>query len=395
MEPNFIQPRYDSNGFAGIPQRISEKLGSGKYDAVVLFLIDGFGWRFFEKFQQEVFLERIIKQGNVEKLTSQFPSTTAAHMTTIHSGMPVGEHGVFEWYFYEPTLDEVIAPLLFSYAGTSQRDTLKPSGIIAKQLFPKTNIYRTFKQQGIQASVFQHREYTPSTYSDILFKGAKSIGFRTLPEALVNLASELKEIERPAYYFLYFDRIDGIGHEYGPESDQITAEITNFLMTMETVFTGAMQGNKKRILFMLSADHGQVETDPEASIYLNRDPSFHGIEKFLRLNHAGEPIVPAGSARDFFLYVKPEALDEADDFLARRLAGKAEVRKVKEMISEGYFGPSISAQFHSRVGDLVILPYGGEAVWWYEQNKFEQKFRGHHGGLTKQEMEIPLLSWEL
>jgi hypothetical protein len=34
----------------------------------------------------------------------------------------------------------------------------------------------------------------------------------------------------------------------------------------------------------------------------------------------------------------------------------------------------------------------GEAVWWYEKDKFEQRFYGHHGGLTPQEMEIPLLA---
>ena len=32
---------------------------------------------------------------------------------------------------------------------------------------------------------------------------------------------------------------------------------------------------------------------------------------------------------------------------------------------------------------------------WYEPGKFEQKYYGHHGGLTPQEMEIPLLALEL
>jgi hypothetical protein len=61
----------------------------------------------------------------------------------------------------------------------------------------------------------------------------------------------------------------------------------------------------------------------------------------------------------------------------------------------GYFGPVISPKFRARAGDLVILPYRGESVWWFEQDKFEQKFRGHHGGLTKQELEIPLITWEM
>jgi hypothetical protein len=44
----------------------------------------------------------------------------------------------------------------------------------------------------------------------------------------------------------------------------------------------------------------------------------------------------------------------------------------------------------SRLGNLVILPYEQESVWWYEKG-FEQKHYGHHGGLTPQEAEIPLL----
>ena len=62
------------------------------------------------------------------------------------------------------------------------------------------------------------------------------------------------------------------------------------------------------------------------------------------------------------------------------------------MIDQGYFGPSsMSDTFLSRVGNLVILPFAGESVWWYEKDRFEQKYRGHHGGLTRDEMEIPLM----
>jgi hypothetical protein len=65
------------------------------------------------------------------------------------------------------------------------------------------------------------------------------------------------------------------------------------------------------------------------------------------------------------------------------------------MIEAGWFGPQVSPVFRARAGDLVILPYRGEAVWWYEKDKFFQKYYGHHGGLTPQEMEIPLLLWEM
>ena len=56
-----------------------------------------------------------------------------------------------------------------------------------------------------------------------------------------------------------------------------------------------------------------------------------------------------------------------------------------------YFGPGPVAEvFRRRVGNLVVLPYAGESVYWYEKDRFEQKHYGHHGGLTRAEMEIPL-----
>ena len=63
LNSTFIKPRYDEGGFAGIPARIKSAFASGNYDAVVLFLVDGFGWRFFERFQDAPFLKRIAKQG--------------------------------------------------------------------------------------------------------------------------------------------------------------------------------------------------------------------------------------------------------------------------------------------------------------------------------------------
>jgi hypothetical protein len=106
-------------------------------------------------------------------------------------------------------------------------------------------------------------------------------------------------------------------------------------------------------------------------------------------------MVPAGSSRDMFLYIKEGLLDEAKGLLDERLEGRAEVVKAKTLIDEGYFGSVISSEFLGRVGDLVILPYRYESVWWYEKDKFEQKYHGQHGGLTQEEMLVPLIMFEL
>jgi predicted AlkP superfamily pyrophosphatase or phosphodiesterase len=391
--PGYIKPSYDSGGFAGIPARIREQCASGKYDAVVLFLIDGFGWRFFEKFQDAPFLKRLTKNGKVEKLIAQFPSTTVAQLTTIHTGQPVGQSGVYEWFYYEPQLDRIIAPLLFSFAGDDERDTLKGQ-IKARKLYPNQTLYQGLAELGFHSNVFGGYAFTPSSYSNVVMKGADLYAFKTLAEALVNFGIALEMQTKPAFFHFYFEKIDSICHEYGPTAPQAEAEIEAFLLIMDYFFERVFS-HKRKILLLLTADHGACEVNPKTAIYLNTNKRFEGVERFLKTDRRGELLVPAGSARDMFLYVKDEMLAEAQEFLSKRLKGRAEVVQTEWLIEEGYFGPQISPQFRARVGNLVILPHRYESVWWYVKDKFEQRFYGHHGGLTPQEMEIPLLTVEI
>jgi len=394
MHPSFIKPRYDSGGFAGIPNRVTEAFASKKYDAVVLFFIDAFGWRFFEKFQDAPFIKQVAKHGNIEKLTSQFPSTTAAHVTTIHTGLPVGVSGVHEWYYYEPTVDFVIAPLLFSKAGIFERESLRLLGGNANEIFPKGIFYPELKKMGVDSFNFGIRDYMSSTYSKAVMKGSEVRGFKTLSEALINLGFLLEKQTKQTYIQLYFDKIDSLAHEYGATAPQTEAEVQTFLLIMEHYFEKIFKG-KKNVLFLMTADHGIAEVDPNRTIYLNKNLNFHGVEKFIKSNRRGQLIVPAGSARDMFLYIKDDLLDDAQDFLAKRLEGKADVVKTESLIEQGYFGAEISKRFHDRVGNLVVLSYLNETVWWYEKDKFDMTFYGHHGGLTPQEMEPILYSYEV
>jgi predicted AlkP superfamily pyrophosphatase or phosphodiesterase len=393
LNPTFIKPRYDEGGFAGIPNRITNAFASGNYDAVVLFLIDGFGWRFYERFQDAAFIQRIAKRGKIEKLTSQFPSTTAAHVTTIHTGLPVGVSGVHEWLYYEPQLDKVITPLLFSHAGTKVRDTLKRTKIEPSLLYPQGIFYPQLRRMGVTPYVFGGREYTPSTYSNIVMEGAELRGFKTLSESLINLGELIEKQTTPTFVHLYFDKIDALAHEYGPTSPQAEAEIETFLLMMEHYFERIFNG-KKRVLFLMTADHGMSEVDPQTTTYLNTHADFKGFEKFIKTNRKGKLIVPAGSARDMFLYIKDDMLDEAQSVLTRHLEGRADVVKTEALIADGYFGAEVSSRFRERVGNLVVLSYWNESVWWYEKDRFEMKFYGHHGGLTPQEMETILYSYE-
>ena len=64
---------------------------------------------------------------------------------------------------------------------------------------------------------------------------------------------------------------------------------------------------------------------------------------------------------------------------------------VERLLVEGIFGPAPSAALRARLADVVCLPYAGEAVYWLERGRFEQLFHGMHGGLSSDEMEIPLV----
>jgi len=401
MNPSFIKPRYDLGGFAGLPGAILDIFAGGQpypqlstgYDNVVLCFIDGFGWRHFEKFGAHSFLDRFSRSGSAQKLTSQFPSTTSAHFTCIHTGLNVGQSGVFEWNYYEPLLDAMMVPLLFSFSGSAERDQLKATGIDPRSLYPRETLYHKLNALGVKSTLFQHREYTPSTYTNIVFDGASMArGYKSLPETVLNLSQALNEAQGKNYFFLYYDRIDSVSHDYGPSSAQVEAEVDMFLHVMEKQLIGKAKPKGKTLL-LLTADHGQGGVDPATTIYLNR--ALPAFEKYIKTNRKGDLLVPGGSCRDQFLYIREEMLDEVQHLLARELEGRADVVKTEELIAQGYFGPDVSDIFRGRVGNLVVLAYRHESVWWYEKGRFEQNYYGHHGGLTAQEMEIPLLALEL
>jgi predicted AlkP superfamily pyrophosphatase or phosphodiesterase len=193
-----------------------------------------------------------------------------------------------------------------------------------------------------------------------------------------------------AYYFLYYDKIDAVCHTYGPNSRQFEETVDAFLRMMEELFYKKLPGKVEHTLLVLTADHGQVEVDPRRTYYLNKQGL--SIEQYLQTNRRGKLLVPAGSARDMFLHVKEERIDETVALLQKHLEGRAEVYRTEQLVTQHFFGSAQpSREFMTRVGNVVILPYQHESVWWYEGGKFEMHFLGHHGGLTPEEMEIPLL----
>ncbi|GCE11556.1 alkaline phosphatase family protein [Tengunoibacter tsumagoiensis] len=408
----FVRPCYASYCFSSIPATIDFLLTGtpqqtlpldvfGKlptrYKKVVLLFIDSFGWRFFERYSKRYpFLKAFLQDGVVSKMTSQFPSTTAAHVTCIHTGLNVGQSGIYEWSYYEPLVDDMISPLLFSYVNDKfSHETLKRSPQPAAAFFPRQTFYQMLQSKGIESHVFQNENYTTSTYSEIVFRGSQVHPYRTLQEALRSLSQVLlSPTEKPGYYFLYFDKIDTTCHNFGPYSKQLDDAVDVCLRHLNDILYQTVAGKCTDTLLLMTADHGQVEVNPQQTYYLNKQ--IPNISRLFKTNKRGSVMVPAGSARDMFLHVKEEHLTALVPELRQRLDGRAEVYLTQDLIAQQFFGMQPpSSTFLDRVGNVVILPYKHETVWWYEEGKFAMHFQGHHGGLTPEEMEIPFMALSL
>src|SRR4051812_5275596 len=294
--------------FADIPATVERLFGGGERSRVGVVLLDAFGRRFLERHASHPFLRRLA----VTDIPAQFPSTTTAHVTTMHTGRPVGEHGLYEWNVYEPSLGAVVTPLLHARAGDGP-DTLDAD----------PGIFRAgatlYQRLGVASTVLHPAAFSPSTYDGVFAAGAR---LRPYDRLAVGVAAFFDALAAGGYAYLYWDRIDAMGHVHGPGSPEFDAAAVAALDALEAGLR-AVPG----ALLLVTADHGQVAVDPQRVDYL--DELWPALAALLA--HA-----PAGSGRDVFLHTR--AAEEVAAGLAERLGERAEVRLVADLVAEGRFG---------------------------------------------------------
>lgn len=407
----FRRPLPESYSFAGLPSLIKHALtGQGtlglpddvlaglprQYDRVALLFLDAFGWAQVDRFQERSpLLQRFEAEGVVSKLSSQFPSTTTAHISTLTFGMPVGQHGLYEWFLYEPALDRMIIPLWYCFAEEAPPSVLP---LDPRQIAPGATVYQQWAEAGVRSAVAQKREFMSSGAGRFtLAHVAHPLPFDTLADGLDQLASVIEADGGPLFSYLYHADIDKASHDFGPESPEAAAQVELALVQIEERLARRLaRSGRGRTLLLVVADHGQMTVDPERTLYVNE--LIPALERLVKRGAEGRALAPAGSSRDLFLHIKPGEVEEAASLLKAHpaLEGRAEVWTTRELADAGLFGVTSEA-FWRRVGDICVLPYDGQMVWWrdYANPNNPQGFRGHHGGLSPDEMEIPLLALAL
>jgi predicted AlkP superfamily pyrophosphatase or phosphodiesterase len=325
-------------GFAELPARI-EALAR-EHEQLAVVLLDAFGWAFVQRHADHPLLQRL----EIEPIASQFPSTTTAHLTTLYSGLPVEEHGLYEWRTYEPAVGDVIRPILFAPA----RDGDPPLRITPQTMFPFETIF-----QRIDATVLQPEEIANTAYGSVAFAGAVEIvPFRGIERAVAALKT------MPGVTFLYWDRIDALGHKFGPSSPEFVTASLRALDALESIETP----------MLVTADHGQIDVTVTDEL----DMLWPELTRHVRMH-------PAGSARDLFLHVDDPELVVRE--LGARMEGRGEVRLARELF------PDAGPRLIERLADVCVLPAPGRMAALSAAAGPEQAFRGHHGGLTPEESE--------
>ena len=396
MPSNWTFPAYGERSFDLLPATV-ERLLTGapggleldvaalgdRYDHVVLVYFDAFGSSFAERHGDHPFLRDAVA---VERLTSQFPSTTTAHTPTIHSGLPVAEHGLYEWHVLEPSLNRLVTPLLFAFAGDDAIGGLLAAGLRPDEMFPPPLLYQRLAAAGVGVHVAQPAAIADSVSSSGILRGSVVHPFVRPAEGLAAIGMALAAEER-GYGFVYLPDADTLMHHVGPDGDGVAPLFEATLSALD----GAVRGGifPSRTLVLVTADHGMSAVSPERTAYVN--VILPELPDLLVTGADGKPLAPAGSCRDLFLHVRPGLVEHVVGELGAALAGVAEVVAVERLLEQGVFGPEPSARLRDRLAEVVCLPYEGEAVYWLEPGRFEQRFHGQHGGLTATEMEIPLV----
>ncbi len=416
MEPlpdEFVRPRYDSYCLSNVSPTILSLFGVkserptipkpafgdidvDSADRVILILLDGFGYREWLKRSSEGFVKAMTVKGHVRPITTVFPSTTAAALTSLSTGLTPQEHGLPEWFVYFRELDMIIATLPFSPMGDPGRDTL--SGVAdPKILFSGEPFYERLAREGIKSHTFQNRSIADSVYSRMSLKGSETHPYVSSSDLMAMVRRQVEAASSPSFFYVYWSFVDTIEHKFGPNTDESSMEASTISYVIQKGLIERVDSKvAKKTLVIVTADHGQVNVSPKATLYLNR---FRRVVRNFERSAAGNPILPAGSPRDVFLHVSE--VEETRAYLSAKLRGRATTLATEDAMEMGLFGQNRPAKrFQDRVGDLIILPHKKDTIW-YNYRKDLRRIRqyraqsgrfdllGHHGGLSKDEMMIP------
>ena len=102
---------------------------------------------------------------------------------------------------------------------------------------------------------------------------------------------------------------------------------------------------------------------------------------------------PVGETRVPFLYARGDRLDFIKTYMQERLSNSFVTLTREQVLQSGLLGPGpMYVETPHRLGDVIGIARGNHFL---AQNDHHLKLRGRHGGLSPQEMLVPLIGVRL
>lgn len=359
---------------AGMGGPFTNTLGLPAAKSSILLLVDGLGLEQLQQFSAHApFLRRALNQQSAaqSEMSTIYPSTTAAALSSLGTGLAPGEHGLVGFDVYDPARDIVVNQL----GGWDERTdpaTWQP----APTIFELLNTQRAAGQHGIHPVTVSLPAFEDSALTRASLLGPRFVGQEDLGQ---RFRAAARQAQQPgALVYLYANELDKAGHRFGPGSPQ-------WLEVLEEI--DAQLGRMTRklpdgTLVAVTGDHGMIEVKRE-------DRFDYSLDEEL-LEHVAHT---AGEPRMVQLHFDPAADDQARQHTMRawqrRFGDRAWIVTQQQAIEAGWFGP-VDPQIRRRIGDLLIT--GFEPIALYDGRRAAPHsfdMVGHHGAPTSAEVRVP------
>lgn len=380
-----VRPDYGAGGLFGLVTGVRQWLleaGHGEDEwavaalppprarVLVFLLVDGLGDRFLRRFGAgSLLLEH--RRGS---LTSVFPSTTASAVTTVLTGLPPLSHGLTGWFVQDRRFGGIIAPLpMIRRAGGAVRGPFR-----LQRLFP----YRTVFDGARRRSMFVSPAYLAgSAYSRRHGRGAEIVPYRGLNGLVEAVASGVAALAAAGggYLHAYYPKFDALCHRYGATSEQAIEELACIDAAFGALL-GRLAGADAEIV--VSADHGFIDAPADKRVDLHRRPAVTAM--------LAAPLF--GERRAAWCEVRPGAAADFEAYAREELAGKAVVVPSARVAAAGLLGHGTPhRRLRERLGTHALLMEPGWTVCDRLPGERLPLMIGMHGGLSAEEMWIPLV----
>jgi len=347
----------------------SNRLGLAPVERAIVLLIDGLG---ADALKSRVGHARTLGGALTSKsvIESGFPTTTAAALASLATGLPAGQHGIVGYTALDQANDRIVNQL------SGWDDRIDP---YTWQLAP--TLFEQAVASGYSATAIGPARYSDSGFSHAVLRGATYVAAASIDDRMRRAAQLLREPGPPGLLYVYVPELDQASHAHGWQS----LEWTNALETTDSALRGLESALGPQHGLIVTADHGVLDVPARSHVLFDADPALIDGVRF----SAGEP-------RCLQLHFEPDLSPSLQHALVQRWreseGERAWVVTRDEAIDAGWFGP-VRDEVRPRLGDLLVAARKGIAYYDSRASGNARAMIGQHGSWSPAERRIPLLKF--